>query len=264
MHKKKLIIFTDLDGTLLDHHNYSWEAAAPALKRLKELDIPLILCTSKTAAEVAQLHGQLELRTPYITENGGAVISPADDHSGTSSAHFFGKTYTEILALLEKIRTILPCNYTGFNDMNVDEVATATGLIPYQANLSKQRQCSEPLIWQDSDAQLERFTRRLQQEGLKLIRGGRFYHVLDGNTDKGIALKWLQSQLSDDQGQSFTVALGDSPNDLNMLEAADLAVIIPAANGGRLAPRNKKLLHASLPGPAGWNQTILSILDIGV
>ncbi|MFQ5696467.1 MAG: mannosyl-3-phosphoglycerate phosphatase, partial [Terriglobia bacterium] len=48
----RLIVFTDLDATLLDHQTYSWAAAEPALRRLRLLGIPLVFCTSKTRAEV--------------------------------------------------------------------------------------------------------------------------------------------------------------------------------------------------------------------
>lgn len=39
----KLIVFTDLDGTLLDHDNYSWQEAKPALDRLKLKHGPVII-----------------------------------------------------------------------------------------------------------------------------------------------------------------------------------------------------------------------------
>ena len=55
----------DLDGTLLDHHSYSWAAAEPALARVRALQIPLVLVTSKTAAELEVLRRQLDLPHPF-------------------------------------------------------------------------------------------------------------------------------------------------------------------------------------------------------
>lgn len=63
-------VFTDLDGTLLDHETYSWEAARPALERLELSGIPWILVTSKTRAEVELWRKQLGNRHPFIIENG--------------------------------------------------------------------------------------------------------------------------------------------------------------------------------------------------
>ncbi len=45
---KKLIIFTDLDGTLLDLHTYSFEKSLPGLGLLRQKNVPLVFCSSKT------------------------------------------------------------------------------------------------------------------------------------------------------------------------------------------------------------------------
>jgi len=69
------LVFTDLDGTLLDD-GYQWEAARPALELLRAREIPVVLCTSKTRAEVLPLREDLGLRDPFIAENGGAAYIP--------------------------------------------------------------------------------------------------------------------------------------------------------------------------------------------
>ena len=74
---KSLLVFTDLDGTLLDHHSYSWAPASQALSRIAKRDIPLILSSSKTRGEILKLRRQLHNRHPFIVENGSAVYVPA-------------------------------------------------------------------------------------------------------------------------------------------------------------------------------------------
>src|SRR5690554_5601326 len=61
-----MIVFTDLDGTLLDHDSYSWRAAKPAMARLGANGIPLIFNSSKTAAEISELQSRMGLRGPFI------------------------------------------------------------------------------------------------------------------------------------------------------------------------------------------------------
>lgn len=257
MHGQQLIIFTDLDGTLLDHHSYSWQAASPALQQLRELRIPLILCTSKTAAEVSLLHRQLQLNTPYIVENGaGIILNPA-----ATSAHFFGKPYSELITLLQKIRQEYGYRFTGFNDFSSEEVAAETGLDPMAAGLARERLCSEPIRWQDSQQALLDFQQHLAQYDLQLLRGGRFYHVLGKEADKGTALRWLLANYPDDYASNwYSVALGDGPNDQSMLDAADLAVVIPSESGVSPEPDNSQIIYAEEPGPAGWNRAVLEIL----
>ena len=52
----KQVLFTDLDGTLLDLFDYSYDAALPALEFLKKRKIPVIVCTAKTLAENEYYH----------------------------------------------------------------------------------------------------------------------------------------------------------------------------------------------------------------
>jgi mannosyl-3-phosphoglycerate phosphatase len=71
-----MVVFTDLDGTLLDHETYSYSPALEALDLLERQRIPLILCSSKTRAEIELIQGNLRLRHPFISENGGGVFMP--------------------------------------------------------------------------------------------------------------------------------------------------------------------------------------------
>ena len=262
MDRQQLIIFTDLDGTLLDHHNYSWAPAQPALSKLKELDIPVIICTSKTAAEVKELHQNLQLTTPFIVENGAGIIFPEKPPEHKESAHFFGKPYTELTQFVQQLRRQKNYQFTGFSDFSVAEVVKETGLEPNSAALAKQRLFSEPIRWDDTPEALEQFRRDLANHRLQLLRGGRFYHILDQKADKGTALHWLTKYYRQQNPSQkwFSVALGDGPNDQAMMEASDLAVIIPSQSGVAPKPRCGKILHAKAPGPCGWNQAIHDIL----
>ena len=69
-----MIIFTDLDGSLLNHEDYSFREALPALARIRRSAIPLIFVTSKTRGEVEILQQEMCIREPFIVENGGGII----------------------------------------------------------------------------------------------------------------------------------------------------------------------------------------------
>ncbi|MCO4797949.1 MAG: HAD-IIB family hydrolase, partial [Colwelliaceae bacterium] len=73
MNKLKTLIFSDLDGTLLDHFTYQSTAANETIQQLKSANIPVILNTSKTFAEVKIILDELQLTTPFIIENGAAI-----------------------------------------------------------------------------------------------------------------------------------------------------------------------------------------------
>ncbi len=73
----RLVIFTDLDGSLLDADTYRYDAARAALEELTACQVPLVLCTSKTWAEVEPLRQELGNTDPFIVENGGGVYIPS-------------------------------------------------------------------------------------------------------------------------------------------------------------------------------------------
>lgn len=271
MPRLPLLVFTDLDGTLLDHDDYGFEPALPALQRLRKAAVPLIPTTSKTLAEVAELNrDRLHNPHPCIVENGSGLCLPPGylDDTGCDGMHhgyrvqLLGAGYHELVAQLQQLRQHHGFRFRGFNDMSSAEVARATGLDAHQAACARRRLSSEPLLWQDSAAALVAFREQLAALGLHLTRGGRFWHVM-GDTDKAIAMARLCQLYRGAGFRDFTtVALGDGPNDAGLLAAADIAVIIPRKDGGRLDCRGRhETLLAPHPGPAGWNAVLQTLLD---
>lgn len=267
----RLLIFTDLDGTLLDHDSYTWQPAAAALARLAETGIPLILNSSKTAREIHALRRELCNRQPYIVENGGAVCipgryfpPPADDaNTATDEVHSFGPRYALILQTLQDLRQAKHYPFEGFADFGVEGIMRTTGLNRQDAEQAGQRLCTEPLLWHGSAEELETFRRDLAAVGLQLVKGGRFLHVM-GKSDKGSAMQWLTERFrrSDPTRPVTTVALGDGQNDRPMLEAADIAVVIKPKHGTALQlEQHHNVIYPEAPGPAGWQEALDQILD---
>lgn len=255
---RRLAFFTDLDGTLLDHHDYSFKAALPALQRLQQLGFPVILNSSKTLSEMFSLQQQLQLTHPLIAENGSAIFIPAD-YWGRQRAqvHHLGRSRSQIVQLLNTLRQKHRFKFSGFSDLDVRGIAQQTGLSEHQAELASQRECSEPLSWHDDDDNLHFFQQLLQQHQLTLTRGGRFYHVMS-QVDKGQAMQWLLHQYPQAPG---CVALGDAANDVPMLKAADIAVLISNPDGSRPdVSCIPAVIQPLEPGPAGWNSAVFQIL----
>ncbi|EEH9628920.1 HAD-IIB family hydrolase, partial [Salmonella enterica] len=101
-----LLIFTDLDGTLLNSHTFEWQPAAPWLTRLHESGVPVILCSSKTAAEMLQLQTTLNLQgLPLIAENGAVIQLDVhwEDHPNYPRL-IAGISHNEIRLVLHKLR----------------------------------------------------------------------------------------------------------------------------------------------------------------
>ncbi|MEZ5537984.1 MAG: HAD-IIB family hydrolase [Thiolinea sp.] len=257
---KSYIVFTDLDGTLLDHHTYSHTAAQAALDKLQQLKIPVVLNSSKTPAEIEAIARDLQLDSPRIAENGSVIAFPDGEMLK------LGSDYPTICRVLNQLREQEHYQFTGFHDGTAEAIAGLTGLSPEAAQRAGERQASEPLLWQDDEEKLEQFRQQLAEHGLALKRGGRFWHVM-GQADKVQAMQYLVNSYQQDKadGQPLTViALGDGPNDRDMLAAADIAVIVHNPDGKALdLPEcsGQQLIRTTLPGPAGWNAAMLQILE---
>lgn len=263
MTDRQLLVFTDLDGTLLDHHSYSFTAAEPALQRLHQVGIPVILNSSKTRAEMEALRQRLGNSAPFIVENGAAIIIPAGSLcNDQEEVVMFSTPRQEVIASLHRQRA-QGYPFKGFSDMTAVEVAEATGLTEQGASLAQQRIGTEPLIWLGDEQQLQQFRSHLQLDGLQLVKGGRFYHAM-GQYDKADAMQYLvQRYGSMDPAKSVvSIALGDSPNDARMLERADYAVIIKGINSDKLTITSAgEVMRSKGEGPIGWNESIQSLLN---
>jgi mannosyl-3-phosphoglycerate phosphatase len=261
-----ICVFTDLDGTLLDHHTYDWTPARSALERLKRHNIPLVMTTSKTWAEVFALKQTLGNHHPAIVENGGCVYYPKSQTA--HSIHDYKKTTlgasrAEIHRALDTLPATLRQAMRTFEDMSVAEIGRETGLDEESAIKARQRDSSEPFLWSGSGADPDRLEGLLSSHALKVVKGGRFYHIV-GLSDKSDGLEHVREILSAQEGQALTaIALGDGSNDITMLEEADYAIVIPNPSG-HVITFYKDETHffvAEKPGPEGWNQSLNKLLN---
>ena len=262
MTRPMLVIFSDLDGTLLDHRSYHWQPAQPALVRVENAGIPLVLNSSKTASEIRQIRQELGNRAPYIVENGAAaVIPPGTFGNREEDVVNFGASRKEVLGVLVRLRAE-GARFQGFEDMSAAALAELTGLDEASACRAKERLGTEPLLWQGSDEELEDFRTALEAENLRLVRGGRFWHAM-GNFDKADGARFLLGIYKERFGEQpvIAVALGDSPNDQQMLEMADIPVVIRGVNSDQVQlPATRRAMRSLRPGPEGWNECVLNLL----
>ena len=71
--KKQIIIFTDLDGSLLDKDTFKFDEIEDYLKDLISGGIKIIPNSSKTEAEFLDFNKQHNLNLPFISENGPSI-----------------------------------------------------------------------------------------------------------------------------------------------------------------------------------------------
>lgn len=257
----RYIVVTDLDGTLLDHQTYKFTPAKGAIATLDRREIPIILNSSKTKAEILAIRNELNNQEPFVCENGGVLCGITSQSNVTEDIEelqiqYLGIPRHKFLDNLRSLKETLHLNYENFADASVDDVVRWTGLAPSDAQKAMNREATEPLLWHDTKVALDTFRQKLQELELQCVKGGRFHHVM-GTFNKASCFPKLKQYYSQGwQEEIKIIALGDSQNDLPMLEQADYAVVIPSAKGIKLQLDRNSVFFASKPGPYGWQEGI--------
>jgi mannosyl-3-phosphoglycerate phosphatase len=269
---KKFIIFTDLDGTLLDYSTYSFESALPTLQMLREKDIPLIICSSKTRREIEYYRKKLDNSHPFISENGGGIFIPRNYFEFTFYIPLFivkvennyhvirlGSKYSDLRAAIEALRRE-GFKVRSFGDMTVREIAEIANMSTYEAEMAKVRDFDEAFIFEGDEEETQRLLDAIRAKGFNHTQG-RFFHIL-GDSDKGKAVSILIELCKKKFGKIKTVAIGDNPNDIPMLEMVDYPVIVQKPNG-TYDPRIDipNVLKAGDVGPEGWSKAVLALVS---
>lgn len=251
-----LVVFSDLDGCLLDKTTYSFAPAIETLARLKELGVPLVLASSKTEAEMVPIAHEMQLaNAPVICENGGTIRWNSQCNEDPSRT-ILGAKRADITRFLSALKSDF--QFRSFSDLGVAGVAASTGLSETKAALATQRGSTEPLLWDDTDDRIDAFRIAVITAGFTFTRGGRFWHVA-GKTTKGRAMQEVVAELYPHNQK--TVAIGDSPIDQSMLDVADFPIGIPNPSGEMQVNVHSAGRLASVPGPAGWAAEVSALLN---
>ncbi|WP_419763603.1 MAG: HAD-IIB family hydrolase [Arcobacter sp.] len=254
--KTEYLIFTDLDGTLLDHKTYDFSEAKEMLDFIDKQKIPLIIVTSKTKDEVIELQKKLNISMPFIIENGAGIFIPKDN---TFELIALGKTYETTITTFKKYSKNFPLK--GFHQMSDAEVSLHTELPIEKAKQARKRTFSEPFILED-ESKLEALKKIAIEDGFDVVKGGRFYHLITFGQDKAKAVKYMKSYYENLYNKSFNaIALGDGENDITMLESVDTPILIKKHDGTFINCAIKNLIKSDYIGPKGWNESLKRILN---
>lgn len=267
------LVASDLDGTMLDERTYAWSGAANALAFIIDRGIPLVLCSSKTRAEMTDVTRALGTHSPLVVENGGALVIPdgtlrrevaGAERRGDDWVLPLGAPHAWLADALAAIARETGAGLVPFASLTADELDALTGLRGEAAARAREREFDEPFLlpdWGQVPAVVEAAARR----GLLVTRGGRFWH-LTGPSDKGRALRVLLDLYASEGRRFTTLGLGDAANDLPLLRAVYRAVVVPRPGGGLdpdLAAALPRAERAPEAGARGWNAAVLEILEGG-
>ena len=254
-----LWVVSDVDGTLMDH-SYDLTPAKETIKNLQKLSIPVILCTSKTAAEVKVIRKQLNLFDPYIVENGAAIYG--ESLNMVNGEIILGIKYDTLQEILNFISEEINYKLIPLNDISDQEATELTGLKGNSLNLMRDRHWSMPFL--NPPSLLEnRIKTSCKKFNVEIFKGNRMSHLLSINSNKGKAIKALK-KYSNNQNVKV-IGLGDSPNDLPLLLNSDIKIVIPSVDGPNLSLldqlKDLDFILASQPNGYGWKNEINKLIN---
>ena len=268
---KKIVIFTDMDGTLIDHDTYSFHDSLPAIELTKQRSIPLVFCSSKTRAEIEEYRKKMDIFHPFVSENGGGIFIPKgyfqnpfpfDKEDEKYQIIELGTPYETLCRVFREIREELRLDIRGYSDMDPEEVSRICGLKPKDARLAGEREYDEPFLIASKEKRdrEEELVEAIRKRGFGYTKGGRFFHLI-GKNDKGKAVEILSELFKEEFADIKTIGIGDSTNDKSLLERVDVPVLVQKPDGGYdPSVTVSGLIKADGIGPKGWNRFVTDYL----
>ena len=268
---EKLVIFTDLDGTLLDKLTYQPGPALNTLQFCRRHDIPVVFVSAKTRSEIEPIRRQLNNESPFVCENGGGLYLPvsgsACPEGFTKSEDYWiwqsGGSIVDIREVLAQAAQAAGIEIKSFDQMTAVEIADLTGLDLEQAELAKAREFDEPfIIIDESPDKLQNLIDEIIRRGYRYNSGGYLHHIT-GNFDKGQTLKKLKNIYLGINPETKFVGLGDAYNDLPMLEIVDYPFLVRRPDGSidtRVSFQSLTITDGI--GPQGFAEAVESVMKI--
>jgi len=267
-----LVVFSNLDGVLLDRDARSVDAARPALSLLAASRIPLVITSSRTRAEIEVLQERLGIRHPFVAENGAAAYIPAGyfpeppPHAVTRSGYQVldvGVPYRDVVSTLHRLARQLNVGIESFSQMSVEEVGRAYGLSLLDARLAKLRDHTEPFRFTDATPKArKRLFHALHSAGFSCLDDGRFHHAR-ARTDVGVWIRVLRGCYNATR-QLMAAGLADRIEDLPLLQEVDIPVVVQGTAGRSSAELFRAVPQAVLTrasGSAGWTEAVISLVQ---
>ncbi len=273
------LIFTAVEGALVDPRTDSFADAEQALSELERRKIAFVLLTSRTREEIEPIRRKMGHNHPFVTENGGGIFFPDGYFSlripgAVRTARYLsiaqGRPYAEVCEALDEIAERCDVGVAGFHHMSLREIADNTGLRPRSAELARAREFDEPFYFTSADEKaIARFVETARERGFDTRRGATFWHF-SAKCDAARAVRSLAQLFREATHIKLRlVGIGGGQVDLPWLRAVDHAILLPDSleasnpsdNPQGNSSRTKTIVMGDAPGAVGWNKTILDIIS---
>jgi len=258
----KILIFTDLDGTLLDRDNFKFDKIINYIKELIQKDIYIIPNSSKTLAEINNFNLELDEDLPFIVENGAAIYKLNLINSSFPEKISLSRETSEILKIFEKkvsIKFRSKCKF--INKLSIDKQLKILGLSKQKIRLALKREYTVPLLFEGSKTEKISFFKSVSDAGLSLQEGGRVINLCDKVSKAQAMKKVIKIFKKISKEELITIGVGDNFNDLEMLKNSDIPCLVFNDKFTMEKININNCLVSKKPAPEGWEEVVKLALD---
>ena len=257
---------TDLDGTLLGHEDFSFAAIRPGIHELLRAGITLVPNSSKTRPEIDAFCAALGAPLPFICENGAALVNRQlmDLPPAREAADVVGLAPDRLMALWDgHVDPALRRHCHFLSDLTEAEQAWHLGLRGAALELAMRRDYSAPFVFSGTETDFDDVRQQAAEGGLAIKRGGRVCNLSAHHGKAGFNAA-LRTDYRAARRELVIVGFGDSENDIDMLEDADIACVVPRPGNPplTLAAPPPTVITAPRVAPEGWLDAASQALSI--
>jgi len=260
--KKQIIIFTDLDGSLLDKDTFEFHEIEDYFRDLVSKGIKIIPNSSKTKAELSNFNIQYNLNLSFIAENGSSIHGLNLIHENLPNNIFLSRTVDEIYKIYnQNVTDNLKEKITFILNLKSNEQQEIFGLSLEKMNLAIKRDHSIPIQFNGTEIEKNEFIKIINNSGLTIQTGGRIMNICD-NVNKSKAMSKTMELINKEiDNEIITIGVGDNQNDIDMLKQSDYACLVKNDKFDSSLVDIDNLIKSTEPSPRGWADVIKTAIQ---
>ena len=258
--KFSLIIFTDLDGSLLHRDNFKFDEIKEYIKSLIDEGIIIIPNTSKTEKEIEEFIKELGSDLPFISENGSSINGLNLINSNLPNKIVLSRDKQELIKIFNsKVSEELKAKCKFILNMNTIQQINIFGLQEKKLKTALNRKYTIPFLFEGSKKEKNKLLDILKSSSLTMQEGGRVLNLGD-NTNKVKSMNQVLKIYKKIQSNIKVIAVGDNFNDLDMLRNCDIPCLVFNDQFKQDQINIDNLIVSNKPSPEGWADVIKTAL----
>ena len=252
----KILIFTDLDGSLLHRDTFKFDKIKDYIIEIISEGIFIIPNSSKTDKEILEFNNELGINIPYISENGASINGLDLLNKDLPQQLILSREKEALLNIFKKtVSSDLQNKCKWLSEMDEKKQSVILGKEYQKLQSALDRKYTAPFVFNGSKNEKKELTKIIKKKGLFLQEGGRLIHLTD-KVNKAKALQVFVRFFKKNNKNVKTIAVGDNYNDLDMLKTSDFPCLVFNDKFTLDEIPIDNLITTNKPSPEGWADVI--------